>query len=429
MTSTPEMLNDIASKLLTLALALVAVVAAYLAYQRWTETPWTRDGQVRADIVKIAPRVSGYIVQVLVEDNQFVRKGELLFKIDPSLYKLSVDTAQVRLEQAQQEVAALEAAVSAAEAKVAEAEASVMSARGEISKAAAGIRSAAAGVKDSEASEAAALAGIKQAEAELSEARAESDRAQRLLKQEAGSLEVAQQKAAAVAVAQAALDVASAKARQAHSKLIQARASQDVAGAELTIAENALAETNAALASATASLAQAKANLGEPGDANVRIRGAMVQLEEAQLNLSWTSMYAPFDGFITNLDVSDGQFGSSGIPIAAFVDSSSFRVDGYFQESQLKHIKRGDRAIITLMSHPDFELKGVVDSIGYAIDPSKIAKTEGPSNLVPQIEPTFDWVRLPQRVPVRIRLEDVPEDIQLISGTTASVAIRPSRED
>jgi len=78
-----------------------------------------------------------------------------------------------------------------------------------------------------------------------------------------------------------------------------------------------------------------------------------------------------------------------------------------------------------LMSHPDIELKGVVDSIGYAIDPPRSAATEGMSNLVPQIQPTFEWIRLPQRVPVRIRLEDVPEDIQLVSGMTASVAIRP----
>jgi multidrug resistance efflux pump len=104
-------------------------------------------------------------------------------------------------------------------------------------------------------------------------------------------------------------------------------------------------------------------------------------------------------------------------------------VDGYFQETKLKHIKPGDRAIITLMSHPDIELEGVVDSIGYAINPPDIAATEGASNLVPQVEPTFDWVRLPQRVPVRIRLQDVPEDIQLVSGMTASVAIRSSRQD
>ena len=181
--------------------------------------------------------------------------------------------------------------------------------------------------------------------------------------------------------------------------------------------------------SSRANLDQAKANLGQPGDANVRVRNAKVGLEEAQLELSWTAMNAPFDGYITNLDVNEGAFGFPGTPIAAFVDSSSFRVDGYFQETKLKHIKPGDHAVITLMSHPDRELEGVVDSIGYAVNPPDIADTEGVSYLVPQVEPTFDWVRLPQRIPVRVRLQEVPEDIQLVSGMTASVAIRPARED
>ena len=373
MTTAPDIMKNISSKLPTLLLVLVAVVLAYAVYQRWTDDPWTRDGQVRADIVKIAPRVSGYIVEIAVQDNQFVREGELLFRIDPSSYQLAADTAQVQLQQAGEDVAALEAAVKAAEAKVLQSEAGMVAAR----------------------------AMIKQRQAALANARSESARARRLLGDKAGSVENSEKKAATVLEFQAAVD--------------SARAS--------------LSEAEAALASSKADLDQAGANLGEPGAANVRIREAMVQLEEARLNLSWTSINAPFDGFTTNLDVNEGQFGSAGTPIAAFVDSSSFRVDGYFQESKLKHIKRGNRAIITLMSHPDTELKGVVDSIGYAIDPPDIADTEGTSNLVPQIEPTFDWIRLPQRVPVRIRLEDVPEDIQLVSGMTASVAIRPSRED
>jgi multidrug resistance efflux pump len=242
---------------------------------------------------------------------------------------------------------------------------------------------------------------IHQQEAALANAKSESARATRLADQKAGSVENAEKKAATVLEVQAAVDSAQAS----------------------------LSQAEAALTTSKANLDQANASLGEHGDANVRIRQAMVQLEEARLKLSWTSMNAPFDGFITNLDVNEGAFGFPGIPIAAFVDSSSFRVDGYFQESKLKHIHPGDRAIITLMSHPDMKLSGVVDSIGYAINPPDIADTEGAGNLVPQVEPTFDWVRLPQRVPVRIRLEDVPKDIQLVSGTTASVAIRPSPED
>jgi multidrug resistance efflux pump len=369
----PDIMKNITSKMPTLLLLLVAVAVAYFVYQRWTERPWTRDGQVRADIVRIAPRVSGYIVEVAVQDNQFAHKGELLFRIDPSSYQLAVDTAQVQLQQAREDVAALQAAVKAAEAMVLQSEAGMVAAR----------------------------AKIKQQEAALANARSESRRATRLVGDKAGSVENAEKRAAKVLEIQAGVD--------------SARAS--------------LSQAEAALTSSKANLDQAKANLGEPGDANVRIREAVVQLEQARLNLDWTAIHAPVDGFITNLDVNEGAFGVSGTPLAAFVDSGSFRVDGYFQETKLRHIRPGDRAIITLMSHRNVELNGVVDSIGYAVNPPGVAATEGVSYLVPQVEPTFDWVRLPQRVPVRVRLADVPEDIQLVSGMTASVAIRPAQDD
>ena len=95
----------------------------------------------------------------------------------------------------------------------------------------------------------------------------------------------------------------------------------------------------------------------------------------------------------------------------------------YFQETKLRHIKPGDRAIITLMSHPDEPLEGVVDTIGNATNPPNVASTEGELGVVPQIQPTFDWIRLAQRVSVTIRLTNVPENVQLISGTTASISI------
>jgi len=366
-----DIMKNNLSKVPTLVLVFVALVVAFLVYLQWVERPWTRDGQVRADIVKIAPRVSGYIVEVAVQDNQFVRKGDLLFRIDPSTYQLAVDTAEVQLKQAREDVAALEAAVKAAAAMVLQSEASIVAAR----------------------------AAIKQQEAALANASSESRRATRLAEVKAGSVE---------------------NAEKGTAKFLEIQAGVDSARAALSQAE-------AALVSSKARLDEAKASLGEPGDANVRIREAMVKLEQARLNLGWTSISAPVDGFITNLDVNEGDFGVAGTPIAAFVDSSSFRVDGYFQETKLKHIKRGDRAIVTLMSHPDTELEGVVDSVGYAVNPPGVAATQGVSYLVPQVEPTFDWVRLPQRVPVRIHLEAVPEDIQLVSGMTASVAIRSSR--
>ena len=174
-----------------------------------------------------------------------------------------------------------------------------------------------------------------------------------------------------------------------------------------------MAEAEAGVLTANADLDQAKATLGEPGDANYRVQSANVQLEQAQLNLNWTSIYAPADGYISNMSLLGDTFVSAGTPFALFVDSSSFRVDAYFQETKLKHIQPGDEAIITLMSHPDRPLEAQVESIGYAINPPNLAQTDGPSNIVPTIQPTFEWIRLAQRVPVRIRFDEIPQGLAL----------------
>ena len=174
---------------------------------------------------------------------------------------------------------------------------------------------------------------------------------------------------------------------------------------------------------AIADLDQARANLGKPGEANVRIRSAKLQLDHAKLDLSWTLIYAPADGYVTNMDLLTSTFVSPGTPFALFVDASSFRVDAYFQETKLKNIQPGDRVIITLMGHHERRIEGEVESIGYAINPPDLADTEGPDNLVPTIQPTFEWIRLAQRVPVRIRLKDIPEDLHLVSGMTASISV------
>ncbi len=156
----------------------------------------------------------------------------------------------------------------------------------------------------------------------------------------------------------------------------------------------------------------------------MRIRSAQLSLDESKLKLDWCKVYAPADGYISNLNLKEGTYASAGGPLVALVDSDSFRVHAYFQESKLRHVLAGDPAIVTLMSHPDKRLRGEVESIGRATNPPKVASTEGELGVVPSIEPTFDWVRLAQRVPVTIRLIEVPEDIQLISGTTASISIK-----
>ena len=423
-----DVVKKIVPKLATLSLVVVAAIAAYTLYVRYTDRPWTRDGQVRADIVKIAPRVEGYIVQVAVKDNQYVRKGELLFEIDPRNYQFAVDTDQVSLDQAREDVEALEASVRSVEATVKQSEAAVTSADGQIAAARAGITSAEAGVTQSETGVVSATSMIEQQKALLEEAKREADRAQGLAEQKAGSVQTAQAKAAAVVASQSALEVAQSGLKQALATVESAKAGLAEAQADLTIAENGKVEAQAAVVSAIASLDESKATLGAPGDDNVRVRRAKIALAEAQLSLSWTKIYAPNDGYISNLYVNEGAYAVTGSSLVAFVDSSTFRVHAYFEETKLRHIKKGDRAIVTLMSHWDQPLEGVVDAIGHATNPPDVAATEGEMGVVPQIEPTFDWVRLAQRVPVTIRLKEVPDNIQLVSGTTASISIEPSKK-
>jgi multidrug resistance efflux pump len=419
-----DLLSKAIPKLLTISAVIIAAVCAYFLYSRYQSNPWTRDGQVRADVVQIAPRVNGYLVKIAVKDNQAVRKGDLLFQIDPSQYQLTVDQADVSLVQARQSVAELEAAVRAAEAAVKQSEAAATSAKSQINAAQFGVESAAASVNEAESGVTSATARIAQVEALLAEAEREAERARKLADRKAGSVQTAEAKKASQQSYEAEVDSAGAGLEQAKAAVAQAKAAMRKSQADLASTKNGLAEAEAAVLTAIADLDRAKATLGEPGDANFRIQAAKVNLEQARLNLSWTSIYAPADGYISNMSLLGNTFVSAGTPFALFVDSTSFRVDAFFQETKLRHIKPGDRAIITLMSHHDRPLEAHVESIGYAINPPNLAETSGPNNIVPTIEPTFEWIRLAQRVPVRIRFQEIPEELHLVSGMTASVAIR-----
>ena len=427
--SQSEVLKKYLPKLATWTLVVVAAGTAYLLYSRWTSRPWTRDGQVRADIVKVAPQVAGYLVNVAISDNQLVRQGDLLFEIDGRSYHLAVDNAQVALDQSREDVTSLEASVQVAKAQANEAAVGVTSAERSIASAEASVKSAQAGIESAKAGVTSAEQLIKQRQAELTNAQSEASRAKRLVDKKAGSIEDAESTAATALAKEAQLASAQAGVTQAQAALTQAEAGFSEANVNLLLAKDALAQAHAAETSAKASIEQAKATLGNPGDQNVRVRTAKVNLADAELDLSRTKIVAPCNGYISNLSVEVGAYAVVGQPLVAVVDRDSFRVHAYFQETKLQHIHPGDRAIVTLMSHPDSPIQGEVDNIGSAVNPPNIAPSEGQPGEVPQIEPTFDWVRLPQRVPVRIRLIDVPDGIQLISGTTASVAVRPSAEE
>ena len=287
----------------TLLVAAVALIAAWLLWNFYTQSPWTRDGKVRAEQVGITPQVSGSILQLNVTDNQRVKAGEVLFTIDDTPYRIAVLNAQAQLAKAQAEVA--------------------------------------------------------KAQAEQSKAASEARRRRSL--------------------------------------------SQNAISAE------DLENVNTALNTATTTLAAARAGVGVSEAA----------LKHAQWQLSQTVVKAPVDGWVTNLSTRVGDYATTGHPVFALVDSHSFYVLGYFEETKLRHIRIGDPAQIILYSNQQ-TLKGHVASIGRAIVDQSVEQGTG---LVANIKPNIPWVRLAQRVPVRIAFDTLPADVTLVSGTTCTVSI------
>jgi multidrug resistance efflux pump len=278
--------------LITLVLVALAAWAAVSLYQQYIQNPWTRDCQVRANVVGIAPRVSGPIVQVAVHDNQEVQKGDLLFEIDPTDFQAQVDVADGQ-------------------------------------------------VQNDEAT----------------------------LKQQQQNLD-----------------------RQTNLYKNHVTAQQDFQNAQDSFA------------AAQAQLISAKANL-----------------ELAKLNLAYTKVFAPVDGYVTNMNTSEGTYVTAGKQLIALVDTGSFWIAAYFKETQLPHISLGQKANLTIMGYNNQPFQGIVRSVGWGIYVQDGSGSDT-TGLLPSINQTVDWVRLPQRFPVRIQVLGKPP-VPLRIGQTVSAAM------
>jgi RND family efflux transporter MFP subunit len=153
------------------------------------------------------------------------------------------------------------------------------------------------------------------------------------------------------------------------------------------------------------------------------VSAAKIALETAQLKLGYTKVTAASAGYVTNLELAAGTYAAAGEPVMALIDARSFWVAAYFKETDLPYIAIGDPAAVTLMGQPTRPLTGRVESIAFGI--ARRNRSAGLGDLA-KVAPTFEWIRLAQRIPVRIALETPPNDLPLRVGTTASVAINPS---
>ena len=151
---------------------------------------------------------------------------------------------------------------------------------------------------------------------------------------------------------------------------------------------------------------------------------ALAQLDAAQLNLKRTKVLATVDGYVTNLNVHRGDYARVGDPKMAVIDQDSFWVYGFFEETKLPHIRVGDKADLQMMSGE--VLKGHVESISRGIYDRDNPESR---ELVADVNPTFNWVRLAQRVPVRIHIDEIPAGFLLAAGTTCTVIVEQDKVD
>ena len=274
---------------------IFVVIASFLAWRLWWHyemDPWTRDGRIKANVIQVAPDVSGQVTKVLVHDNQQVSIGEVLFE---------VDTARLELALRQAEAAELSQRIALEQA-------------------------------------------IKEARRNNALRELVSDESK-----EQGSAHVEQLRAA----------------------LTQATINRDL----------------------------------------------------AKLNLKRTHVLSPVNGRVANLDLRTGSYVSASHAVLALIDTDSYYVEGYFEETKLPRIAAGDAVTIIPMGGTT-KLPGHVDSIASGI--AERDRLTSP-NLLTSINPTFNWVRLAQRIPVRITFDKLPQGITLVAGQTVTVDVRNSR--
>ncbi|HIF9542589.1 TPA: HlyD family secretion protein [Photobacterium damselae] len=158
--------------------------------------------------------------------------------------------------------------------------------------------------------------------------------------------------------------------------------------------------------------------------AKTAVEIAEATYEQSKLDLSFTKVTAPVDGYITNLNLNIGSQVVANQPVVALIDEHSFWIDGFFKETDISDVTTGDKATVTLMAYGDQQLSGYVESIGYGI-----AHKDGSTgnSLLPNVNPTFQWIRLAQRIPVHIQLEHVPQNIQFRIGSSASIVIHKKK--
>ena len=379
--------------LLASAIATVVIVLAHLDIQ-----PRTDDASVRANYVQFAPEVSGRLVTLAVKDNAFVHKGGLLFAIDSRQYEYA-------LQQALADQTLLEAQIVDAKRRIAAENSAVEAAR-------AGLNGSQTQTKVSQSTVDAALAAVERAKSALESAQAQKELA-------ASNLRRIEPLLAKQYVTPEQVDESRTKARITARSYEEAQSALLQAEATASQARFAHEESEISVAGSQARLEQS-VHAVEILDTLLAQRPAKAaKVSDAQLNLERCTVKAPFDGYVTNLNISEGEYAKPGAPIFTLIDNRTWYVISNYKESELKSIRPGKHVDVYVMSRPSKRFDGMVESLGFGVAPDDTRLSNG----LPDIEHTLNWVHIAARFPVRIRVQN-PDPALFRIGETATTIVR-----
>jgi multidrug efflux system membrane fusion protein len=344
-------------------IVLGALVTGTLVWRINYQHPRTNDAMVRANIVGIAPQVSGRIVELPVEDNQYVKQGDLLYVIDPRPYQAKLAQARAELLVAEKEVDSRRASSGSAELAI----------------------------ERLEHQRTAAAAEVNRIEAEDEYLHSYLERLEPLAEKQYVTVD---------------------QLKQARSKYAASRAELADARAKELSARSAIDEAKSDSRRAVSLIAQV-------GNVNARIEAARAVVAAAELDVEYCSVRAPFDAYVTNLNTREGEYARAGTQMFALVDDRHWYAIANFKETYLQSIKPGQEAEVFLVGYPGKRYRGVVTGIGWANYPDN-TKQQG---VLPEVQRTLNWVILASRFPVRIEIHERDPEHPLRMGMTAFVTV------
>ncbi|MFV0389272.1 MAG: HlyD family secretion protein [Pyrinomonadaceae bacterium] len=417
------------------SLVLISLVAGLIYWLNARRFETTDDAFIEADIVRISPTVSAYVTKVYVDSNQRVKKGQLLVELDASDYEVRLEKARAQLQTAfahqNQALAQVKLTRSTSNASITEATSGVESARSGVNKMKAGadakksqISQAKSSVKTASASLAEVSAQVPLAKSNLELAQKEFNRINNLYRQGDVSKQAYDQainvlQKAQLSVAAAEKQVAAARSRVAEAKSNVSTAENNYreSVAEIDTAASQVGSSIGHLQDANAAPDRIAVQETQAEGAGAEIAQAQAAVQQAEIDLNHTKIYAPEDGIVTKKSVLVGQLVQPGTPLMALSQSDVVWVVANFKETQLKDMRVGQKVDIEVDAYPDKKFRGTVQSFQ--------SGTGSAFSLLPAENATGNYIKVVQRVPVKIVFDEKPDSSHLLApGMSVEPAVR-----